>query len=266
MSKMLQKTIYPCLLVLVAMASTAPALADDWCDDGGGWDDGERHCEVRELELAAGRSTIAVDAGTNGGIRVEAWDRDQIRIDAKVVARADSYGEAADLASRIEIETADVIRATGPSGGRSRGWWVSYRLWVPRASNLDLEANNGGIRIEGVFGDIEFETTNGGIGLENVGGYVHGETTNGGVKVELTGDSWEGAGLDVETTNGGVKLLLPDSYNAHLETGTVNGGLEVDFPLTVQGKLGRELSVDLGAGGPTLRVMTTNGGVRIGRL
>lgn len=59
---------------------------------------------------------------------------------------------------------------------------------------------------------------------------------------------------------------MPDDYNARLETGTVDGGIEVDFPVTVEGRIGRELSVDLGAGGPTLRVLTTNGGVRIDRL
>lgn len=262
MNGTLRATIYLCLLPLLAVA---PVVADDWCDDGSSWDEGERHCEVREIELAD-RSTIAVDAATNGGVSVEAWNRDEILIEAKVVARADSYGEASDLASRVEIETAGVIRAVGPSGGRHQSWWVSYRLRVPRASNLDLEANNGGISIEGVVGDIEFETTNGGVGLERVGGDVRGETTNGGIKVELAGDAWEGTGLDVETTNGGVKVLVPDSYNARLETGTVNGGIEVDFPITVEGKIGRKLSVDLGAGGRTLRVMTTNGGVRIDRL
>jgi hypothetical protein len=258
----LRATIWTCLLALLAVM---PAAADNWCADGG-WDSDERHCEVREMRLAADRSTIEVDAGPNGGISVTAWDSNEILVEAKVMARADTYGEAADLASQVEIETHDVIRASGPSGSRHRSWWVSFRLKVPRSSNLALEANNGGIDIDGVVGDIEFDTTNGGIHLERVGGWVHGETTNGGVKVELDGDSWEGSGLDVETTNGGVKLLVPSSYNARLETGTVNGGIEVDFPITVEGKLGRELSVDLGSGGQTLRVMTTNGGVRIDRL
>ncbi len=241
------------------------AAASDWCDDDGGWHRRGHHCEVRELTIPAGRSVIEVDAGTNGGISVEAWDRDEILIVAKVAAQADSDGEAADLVSQVRIDTAGAIQADGPRRGHDESWWVSYRLRVPRNSNLDLEAHNGGISIAGVVGELRFDTTNGGISLEEVGGDVRGETTNGGVKVELSGDSWQGAGLDVETTNGGIKMRVPENYNARLATGTTNGHLEVDFPLTLQGRIGREIEVDLGSGGTLLRVMTTNGGVRIDR-
>jgi hypothetical protein len=96
-----------------------------------------------------------------------------------------------------------------------------------------------------------------------VAGDVRGRTTNGGVHVELDGRRWDGAGLDVQTTNGGVTLEVPADYSARLETGTVNGGLDLEFPVTVQGRIGRRLATTLGEGGPTVRAMTTNGGVRI---
>jgi len=54
------------------------------------------------------------------------------------------------------------------------------------------------------------------------------------------------------------------NYSAHLETGTVNGNLQIGFPVTAQGST-RELAVNLGSGGPTIRAKTTNGGVRINR-
>ncbi len=101
--------------------------------------------------------------------------------------------------------------------------------------------------------------------LKQVGGNVHGTTTNGGVVVELAGDRWDGETLDVRTTNGGIVMSVPENYSAHLETGTVNGSLSIDFPVTVQGRITREIAVNLGSGGPTVRAMTTNGGVRIRR-
>ena len=87
---------------------------------------------------------------------------------------------------------------------------------MPRNSNLDLTTLNGGIRITDVSGDISFRATNGGVSLDGLSGDVSGSTTNGGLNVELTGDEWDGAGMDVRTTNGGVKINVPDGYSARL--------------------------------------------------
>ena len=104
-----------------------------------------------------------------------------------------------------------------------------------------------------------------GVTLARLAGDVHGATTNGGLHIELVGDHWDGKGLDVETVNGGVKMSIPANYSGHLETGTTNGHTEADFPIAVHGPLGKAMSFDLGNGGATVRVITTNGGVKIQR-
>lgn len=67
----------------------------------------------------------------------------------------------------------------------------------------------------------------------------------------------------MRTSNGGVTLDIPQGYNAELETGTVNGGMEIDFPVTVQGRINRRIRTTLGRGGASIRAVTTNGGVKI---
>jgi DUF4097 and DUF4098 domain-containing protein YvlB len=94
---------------------------------------------------------------------------------------------------------------------------------------------------------------------------VHARTTNGGVDVTLTGEKWDGDALDLHSTNGGVRMRVPEDYSARLETRTVNGGVHVDFPVTVQGRIGREISTTLGKGGALVRAETTNGGVHVSR-
>jgi hypothetical protein len=39
--------------------------------------------------------------------------------------------------------------------------------------------------------------------------------------------------------------------------------MNIDFPITVQGFIGRRITTTLGQGGPRVRATTTNGGVRI---
>jgi len=235
------------------------------CEDEGGNDRLERHCEIRELTLPAGR--LEVDAAPNGGITVRGdARRTDVHVRAKVVAQARTEEAARALAAEVRIETAGVVRAIGPRvTGHDRGYWVSYEILAPEATDLKLETMNGGIALHDVKGAVEFKTMNGGVTVDSAAGSVHGRTTNGGVDIALRGSSWDGDGLDVETTNGGVKVSVPADYSARLVTGTVNGGLRVDFPVTVEGRLDRRLDVEIGHGGPTIRAVTTNGGVVIRR-
>lgn len=235
---------------------------DEWCDDDSGNRNSERYCEVREFTLDA-RDLIRVDAAPNGGIQVEGWSRNEISLRAKVSAWS-RQGDPQEIVNDIELQTGGVLSADGPDNREREGWSVSYRLMVPQGSNLELESTNGGIRIVGVHGDMDFETQNGGITLQDVGGDVKGRTTNGGVSVSLSGNQWQGAGLDLQTTNGGIVFSAPEDFQARLETGTVNGGLETDFPITIQGRFRtRQLTTDLNGGGPPVRLVTTNGGVKI---
>ena len=229
-------------------------------------DDHYQHCEVRESTMGAG--PLNVDAGQNGGISVEAWDGNDIRVRAIVRGSARSDARAKEIAGQVQVQSGGGrVYATGPDLERREWWSVSYRINVPRKNDLDLSATNGGITITGVSGTLRFDTTNGGVRLQDVNGRVTGSTRNGGLNVMLGGSRWEGDGLDVETSNGGVTLAIPENYNAELETRTVNGGLRIDFPVTVQGELSsrRGITTTLGSGGPPVRVRTTNGGVKINR-
>jgi hypothetical protein len=255
--------------ILVTAAGASLALAQgprpgQQCDDG--WSGGRRDtsiCEVRELILPASAS-LSIDGGGNGGVRVKGWDRDEISVRAQV--RVWGRNEDAVRASleQITIETAGTLRARGPQG-RNGSWNVLFEIMAPRETGLDIETVNGGIAITDMRGDVDFEAVNGGVALDNVSANVHGHTVNGGLSIEFEDDSIDGDEFDVRTTNGGAALVLPEDFSARLDIRTVNGGIHVNFPVTAEGRVNRELSTTLGQGGPLLRVRTTNGGVTITR-
>lgn len=247
-------------------------IKSSWCDDSRSRHGDDRYvaCEVREIHLDA-RGSLSVDGGVNGGVKVYGWDGDGILVLAKVEAWSDSRKDAEDALPRVEIETGQTIEATGPR--RSSGWFhdgtswsVSYRIFVPQRTDLSLRTRNGGIGIEGVTGRMDFEAQNGALALSDVAGDVRGRTTNGSLAVWLDGTRWSGEGLDLKTTNGSVNLRIPDGYNADLETGTTNGRMRIDFPVTLRGDLSRHIRTSLGKGGATIRAITTNGAVRVRRI
>jgi hypothetical protein len=264
------RQIIPAVLLAAALSPAAlRAQSEDrvqrWmqnCESN--WNqDRARFCEARNLTLP-GSSKLSVDGRENGGVSFHGWDRSDVKVVALVQTQAYEDSEAQTVAKQIRILTdGGHIRAEGPSWRRGTSWSVSYDVYVPRRSNLEAETRNGGVSAENVEGEFDFRAMNGGIRLDDVGGDIHAETTNGGVSASLSGSSWRGKGLDLRTTNGGVALTIPRGYNAQLETGTTNGGMRVDFPITLQGMIGRRIRTQLGSGGPLVRVVTTNGGVRI---
>lgn len=261
-------------LSLVLTAAAAPLVAQDPtprserfmrnCEDRE-WDRrSETFCVVRDYTIRPPQRSLLVDGHDNGGVHFYGWDKNEVLVRALVQTWADSRQEAESLSRQITVETGgDRIRADGPSSRRYARWSVSYEVWVPRKTSLEAETHNGGISVEDVEGRMVLHAVNGGIALRQVGGDVRAETTNGGVSAILAGTSWTGQGLDLSTTNGGVVVEIPRGYNAQLETGTVNGGMNIDFPITLQGSIGRRITTTLGNGGPRVRVTTTNGGVRI---
>jgi Putative adhesin len=254
----------------------AKVKTDEFCHN---WSDGDRHNlnEVREFTVPSSGS-VTVDGGMNGGVSIIGGDRSDVFIRACVQTYGKTVEDSSALAKGITIQTGSVIKADGPSDakngwGENKGWGVSYRIYVPRNTNLKLTTHNGGIKISGVNGTMEFDALNGGIKLNDIAGNVKGRTVNGGIHVELAGKSWSGTGLDVQTTNGGVKITMPENYAAHVETGTVNGGFKSDIaglaPPPVdenQRKYGHRavrINTDINGGGAPIRLITTNGGVKI---
>ena len=257
------------LLVALLLPHAASAQNDDrvqhWLDNcQRGWkSDRAQVCEVRNVTIQP-QAKLSVDGRENGGVAFYGWNRNEVKVVALVQTQAYDERDAAAVAREIRVLTdGGRVHAEGPAWRSGTSWSVSYRIYVPVRSNLEAITQNGGVAAEGVQGDMDFQASNGGINLVDVGGDVRAETTNGGVSASLAGNTWQGRGLDLRTTNGGVSLDIPRGYNARLETGTTNGGMRVDFPITVQGMIGKRITTQLGSGGPLVRVVTTNGGVRV---
>jgi hypothetical protein len=259
------------LATLVCMSPRALAAQDtsdarwlDHCRKDSDDFDRVRSCDLRILQLGRSNGALSVDGDQNGAIEVKGWDGDSVVAHVLVRAEASTEAAAQELVGQVHLVTAPTVHAEGPPSAHRHSWSVSYRIYVPRHTNLTLQTFNGPVSVADVSGHMDLQATNGPLELDGVGGDVHAQARNGPLDVTLTGTKWDGTGLDAETRNGPVDLTLPPHYGAHLETGTVNGPMEINFPITVQGQIDpRHLSMDIGGGGPPIRVVTTNGPVSV---
>src|SRR5258706_11870942 len=233
-----------------------------WGEGWGDWGQRARHCEIRETGMKVGAGPLRVEPGMNGGVEIIGWNKDSIAVTARIQVNARSMGDADAIAHDIKIEASGgTIRATGGSGrfGRHQNWSVSFIVMVPRRTDLTLSTENGPLSVQDVAGQMDLSTQNGPLSLSGVGGDVHASAQNGPLMIELLGSRWEGTGLNAETQNGPADLRIPDNYNAKIEFGTVNGPMDVGFPMTVtiNGRVKDRISTTLGSGGPPGSVVTT---------
>jgi hypothetical protein len=225
------------------------------------------HSEVREQHLAVAEQNV-VNPQQNGSIRVHGWANSDILVKACVQASAHDQGTAEMLAKQVTItDGAGRIVAKGPEGTGDNEWWsVSYDIWVPASANLEMQASNGSIHVEGTLGQIRAHTLNGSVTLRNIGGEVEGETTNGSLNIDLaSGSSLQTKGLRLKTVNGSIRLQLPADVGAEVEASTVNGSVKSDFTDSLEPKEKHNLRFTIGAGGPKIEAETVNGSVHISR-
>jgi hypothetical protein len=242
------------------------------CDGGNYGGDRQRFCEILEQTMP-GVGRLTVDPGKNGGVTVRGWLRNDVSIRSRIETWGRSVGEASALAGLVRVDaSAGQVKSFGPDPQGDSGWSVSYEIFVPQMTDLSTTSLNGGVDFSDVRGRIEFETKNGGVRLMRVAGDVKGQTQNGGIQVELTGRTWDGGQFDARTSNGGVTITMPENYSAHIQTETVNGAIDSDFPLPVNvintnGRpRPRSLDFTVGSGGPLIHVTTKNGGVKLRRI
>ena len=257
------------LAALIGAASAFAQIQDNQqkqltCDQGGNRDRQSRFCELREQSLSA-LPRLDVNSGNNGGISVKGWSNNGILVRARVEAWASSDAAAAQIARQVRIDVSgDQVRPAGPEPVDESGWSVSFEVFVPQNTSLTLQTINGGISVSDVRGDLRFQAQNGGITLKRLAGSISGSTVNGGIHLELAGNTWDGDQVEVRTTNGGVTVGIPQNYSAHIQTATVNGAIQSDFPVTLHGDLRpANLDFNVGSGGPLIHITTTNGSVKL---
>jgi hypothetical protein len=156
----------------------------------------------------------------------------------------------------------------GGVSSESGGWslWhgdrakINFDVQVPRGVRLKALTTNGSVHCTNLDSVVDAETTNGSVEV-STSEWASAKTTNGGVRVSIGNAKWSGE-LELLSTNGSVDVSLPASAEFQVHASTTNGGIQSDFPITVQGKFGpKSLSGTVGGGGRELRLTTTNGGI-----
>ena len=173
---------------------------------------------------------------------------------------------------------------------------IDYDITTPKGTDLSANSGSGDIHVADLNGPAKINTGSGSIDASGLGGRVELETGSGDIRAEMLtstnvkahtgsgtirlrnvqGELIAGTGSGditvqgqptspwkLETGSGSITLTTGSAHYS-LDASTGSGSVHSGPPLTVHGSLDRHHIVgDINGGGPTVRVQTGSGDVRI---
>ncbi len=215
----------------------------------------------------------------NGRITAEPTDGKEVVVEGRRSAKGRSDEAAKENLAKLEIReevggSTVRVESRPPRMSGFGGHEIEWIVKVPRGLTVDLRTVNGGVRLNGLSGDIHAKTTNGGVkGSGIIPGVLEASSVNGGVEIELGAPLDATDSIEMTTVNGGVTLGLAPESKATITARAVNGGVRVtdldiarDDGDTHESERRRRLNGAMNGGGARVNLSTTNGGVRISRV
>ncbi|HEV2280374.1 MAG TPA: DUF4097 family beta strand repeat-containing protein [Acidobacteriaceae bacterium] len=171
------------------------------------------------------------------------------------------YDITAPRGSQIEASSGSGDLRLTDTGGPLKASTGSGSIQASGATGMvDLGTGSGDVRGDlHAANDVKAHTGSGTIRLQGVDGSLYAHTGSGDIEVGgHPGSNWK-----LETGSGTVTI---NSGGAHftLDASTGSGSVHSDPPLTTHGSLNRHhVQGDINGGGPTVRVSTGSGDIRI---
>ncbi len=208
----------------------------------------------------------------NGSITVEAWDRNEVKLEVTKIADSIETLKAVEIKidsnpEYFNVET-DYNKWNGNKNWeRSRRLEIQFRLRVPRTAYLDeIETVNGSVMVSNFTNYTKISAVNGSVKAVNLRGTAKLSTVNGSTNADF--DQLQPSDkINLSTVNGSVNLIIASDINATVKADTVNGSIRNDFGLPVRkGKyVGKDLYGRIGSGETDIKLNSVNGGLTITR-
>jgi len=209
-----------------------------------------------------------IEAESSGSDQVEVTaektgpEADQVRIQVVPSREGVTFCAIYPHAS-TSCEPGESWHANNVHGDRTK---VNFTVRMPQNLRFSGQSINGEVKALDLGRFVRATSVNGSVRVSTKS-WAEAETVNGSVEVSMGSADWNGK-LKIETVNGSITLRMPDNLSADVHFRSVNGSLNTDFPLTIQGSFGgspgnHRAEGRIGNGGRELEVETVNGSVRL---
>lgn len=217
----------------------------------------------------------------SGSVKIKSWDKDYTHV---------QYSKWGPSADRIEVK----IKKNGGglslqpgylSGTRKSFGSVSFDINIPESVNsiyaesvggsIKLSNMSSGInqRLKTVSGSIETDNSkdltatsiSGSIKFRFSGSRLYAKTVSGRIRGDVL-DIFQQGSVDLSSVSGSIHINAYSNFSADVTLKSVSGSVSCEFPILVQSQKKNHLEGRIGEGAATVRINTTSGSIRIGKL
>jgi hypothetical protein len=235
-------------------------------------------------------STVTIIGAPQGSITVEGWPRSEVQVTADVELRAETEEDLNRLATvngwvldddvnHLHILTTGThdkvfmrrVAKDFPRKLLGLPWKIDYRIQVPMAVDLEINAGRGPITLSGVEGAITLTATESETQMTLVSGTVIATLATGLINVRIPTRSWRGAGADLRIASGDLNIELPAGFNGDIDADVLRIGQITDEFSALEsrekpGITSRVVRARVGAGGAFFKFTVGDGTIRIKKL
>jgi hypothetical protein len=197
-----------------------------------------------------------------GDVRITAWDRDEVLVQAIKKSRDPRL---LDDATIVVDSSSDLVSIRTQYAGldAEHPASVEYRITVPRNANLqNVRLVNGGLSISGIAGYVKASSVNGSIKADRLEGQAELSTINGQLEADFNRVSAANP-ISLTSVNGPIRLSIPSDSDAQLVASNLSGGIDSEFGRVWRETGGNRLRARVNRGGPQIVLHNVNGGIII---
>jgi len=149
----------------------------------------EKYEEKFEKTIAVAKDGRVYLSNISGDIRVETWDKAEVKINAFKRSRASSMEKAKENATKVKIEITEedgVLRIETKyprSSTRNLNVSIDYNLMIPSMAGADVNSVSGDIWVANIGGAAKVKTVSGEVTSEDIVGTFKGKSVSGDVKI-----------------------------------------------------------------------------------
>jgi len=231
--------------------------------------------------------TLTVVGAPQGSIVIEGWPRSEVDVTAEIQWQAETEADLDRLAAvnsfafdedvnHISILTtgthdkAFMRRVARDFPKRLLGlpWKIDYLIRVPVATDLEINAGRGPIKLSSVEGALRLSATESDAELTFTGGVVSATIAAGKVKVSIPVRSWRGSGAEIRLASGDLTIELPAGFNGDIDadilrSGQIENSCQALEPREKSGLTARSIKGRAGAGGAYFNFTVGDGTLRL---